>query len=100
MNFMELIMPLKIITFIYLFFATILVANDAKGKELFNDADCMSCHVKNDFAKRKDKVNNFTRLHKTVTACQFNNDVGWFDDETLDVSEYLNKKYYKFHTTD
>ncbi len=93
-------MPLKLILLIYLIFATILVANDTPGKELFADADCMACHVQDDFSKRKDKVNNFVKLHKAVTACEFGNDIGWFDDETLDVSKYLNKKYYKFTKKD
>lgn len=93
-------MPLKLIPLIYLVFATILVANETPGQELFADADCMACHNSDDFVKRKDKVNNFTKLHKAVTACEFGNEVGWFDDETLDVSKYLNIKYYKFKKTD
>ena len=93
-------MPLKIIIFIYFHFATMILANDTIGKELFAEANCMACHIEDDFSKRKDKSKNFVKLHNSVTACAFGNDVGWFDDEALDVSKYLNKNYYNFKEKD
>ena len=85
---------------ILLLLKSALFANDdINPKELFDEADCMSCHNNEDFVPKKSKVNNFAKLHKTVKACEFGNDTGWFDDETLEVSKYLNKKHYKFKET-
>ena len=76
---------------------TNLFAYDAQeAKEMFDEAECMACHNNEDFAPKKAKVNNFIKLNKSVMACQQENDAGWFDDEALNVSEYLNKKFYNF----
>lgn len=75
---------------------TIYASNHEEAKELFDGADCMSCHNNEDFKARKEKTNNFKKLHKSVMACQINNNAGWFDDEAHSVSKFLNKKYYKF----
>ncbi len=45
---------------------------------------------------RKDKVNNFGKLHSMVDACSSNSNTGWFDEEIMDVSSYLNYHYYHF----
>ena len=71
-------------------------ADIEEAKELFNEAKCMKCHTPNHFKHKEDKVSNFHKLHKSVTACALNTGAGWFDDETKDVSRYLNKKYYKY----
>ncbi len=87
---------LKITTMIsYLLIVTniTLFANE-EAKEMIKEAECMSCHNKEDFKPTPKK--NFTKLHTSVQACQLANDAGWFDDETLDVSRYLNKIYYKY----
>ncbi|QSZ42084.1 hypothetical protein GJV85_08155 [Sulfurimonas aquatica] len=91
-------MSLHHLTFliILLFITLNLSANSPEAKELFNKAECMSCHESIDFSHKKDKVNSFKKLHTSVEACVINNEVEWFDDETLDVTEYLNKKYYFF----
>lgn len=73
-----------------------LVADMSEARELFNDANCMECHNLPDFTPKKDRVNSFSKLHKSVNACAFNTDAGWFDDETLDVVEYLNRDFYHF----
>jgi len=56
----------------------------------------MACHNSQDFKKRKEKVNNFKRLQKSVASCAFGNNVGWFDEDMHEVSKYLNKRYYHF----
>jgi len=76
--------------------ANLFAYDSEEAKELFKDAECMSCHNNEDFAPKKDKTNNFKKLHSSVMACQQANDAGWFDDEALNVSEYLNKKFYHF----
>jgi len=74
----------------------LLMADMEEAQELFNDAACMDCHNNEDFAPKKDKVTNFKKLCKSVDACRFSNEVEWFDDESLEVSDYLNHKFYKF----
>lgn len=80
-----------------LFLSTSLFAIDTEnGKELFNEAKCMECHNREDFAVNEKKVKNIEILHQRVQACAINSDAGWFDDELLDVVHYLNKEHYKF----
>ena len=77
-------------------FATASFAADAEnGKELFNEAKCMECHNSEDFDNSK-KVKDYHTLVGRVDACQRGNDAGWFDEDTEDVAEYLNKTHYKF----
>ena len=89
-------MSKKLLLISVLIFNVLLFAEHEDAKELFEEADCMSCHNGEDFQKRKDKVYDFKKLHKAVNTCRFANEAEWFDDESLDVSKYLNAKYYKF----
>jgi len=65
------------------------------AKELFEEAQCMKCHNKNDFQVRQDNVNTFNKLNTSVQACANNNHAGWFEEDIHGVSRYLNHKYYK-----
>ena len=89
-------MSKKLLLISILFSNVLLFAEHEEAKELFDEAACMDCHNNEDFANRKDKINNFPKLHKAVDACRFGNEAGWFDDESMDVSKYLNAKYYHF----
>lgn len=89
-------MYFKLFLLSILFLNISLFAKHEDAKELFTEADCMSCHNPEDFAKRQNKVNSFKKLHKAVDACRFTNEAQWFDDESLDVTNYLNDKYYRF----
>ena len=64
-----------------------------EGKEMFDEAKCMECHNSEDFKSSK-KVKGFHELEARVDACQRNTDAGWFDEDTHDVANYLDKKYY------
>ncbi len=86
----------KILLISFLFCNTLLMAKYEEAKELFDDAACMECHNNEDFVPKKGKVTDFKKLCKTVDACRFSNEVEWFDDESHEVSEYLNHKFYKF----
>ncbi|WP_457747172.1 hypothetical protein [Sulfurimonas sp.] len=85
----------KLIITLLIFF-TPLILSCEEAKKLFKEAKCMSCHNTGDFQAKEKKVNNFKKLHKSVEACAFGNNVGWFDEEVEDVSKYLNNKYYHF----
>ena len=80
-----------------LFIHSTLCADLTEGEELFHEGKCLECHNVKDFSVRKEKVNSFKKLHNTVSTCAFNSDVGWFDDETMDVVKYLDSKYYHFN---
>ena len=82
-----------------LFIASSLLSDESEAAEMFQEADCMSCHNTEDFKKDPKKTKDFHKLHSFVQGCQQANDAGWFDDEALDVSKYLNKKYYHFKET-
>ncbi|MFT7004422.1 MAG: hypothetical protein ACJAWW_001780 [Sulfurimonas sp.] len=87
----------KILTLIStIMLSSCVYADMTEAKELFDEAKCMECHNNIDFKVKKDKVNSFKKLHNAVKQCSFNTSTGWFDDETLDVVQYLNKEYYKF----
>ncbi|MDQ7043782.1 MAG: hypothetical protein Q9M40_08795 [Sulfurimonas sp.] len=86
----------KIVIISCLFSTLALYAQYEEAKELFDDAACMECHNNEDFVVKKNKVSDFKKLCRVVDACRFNNEVEWFDDESLDVSRYLNHKFYKF----
>ena len=73
-----------------------LFADEEEAKELFNDATCMECHNDEDFNAQNRKSKNFKELHNAVNGCRFANDADWFDDESMDVTRYLNSKHYKF----
>ena len=87
----------KKLLLISLLFCNVLLFGDSdEAKELFTDAACMDCHNNEDFVAKKNKVSNFKKLCASVDACRFSNEADWFDDESLQVSDYLNKKFYHF----
>ena len=90
---------MKLLTTTFLLLSSSIVyANETidNGKELFNTTNCVECHATSQFKYRKNKVHNFTKLHKIVNACAVESGAPWFDDDIMDVSSYLNHKYYQF----
>ena len=86
----------KTLLFLLIILNLSLSADEEEAKEMFKEADCMSCHNNEDFESAMRKKKNFKQLHDSVQACQQTNDAEWFDDEALDVSRYLNKKFYHY----
>lgn len=73
-----------------------------KGKALA-DKQCVACHIsmyKGDgssvYTRADRKVKNATQLAARVSGCNANTGAGWFPEDEVDVSAYLNKTYYKF----
>lgn len=77
-------------------FTSLLQADMEESKELFNEAKCMECHNNEDFQSRKEKVDTFAQLHKSVQACSSSNSTGWFEEDEDGVTRFLNKKFYHF----
>lgn len=75
----------------------------ADGKRL-HEAKCASCH--NTMFPDKDgtqlysdlfrKVENPKGLLAMVTMCASRSNAGWFEEEIMHASRYLNDTYYKF----
>ncbi len=74
----------------------ILSAQANESEELIAQAKCMECHKKKGFKHRPDKVNSFNKLRKSVNACVYSTKTAWFDDETKDVTLYLNQQHYHY----
>ena len=79
-----------------LLFTNNVYADMHTAKQLFDENDCTKCHNVEKFKYRKDKVNSFEKLNSVVGACANGTNTGWFEEEILDVSSYLNNKYYHF----
>ena len=77
-------------------FSTVLNADKSEAKTLFDEAKCMKCHDNSSFTPNEEKVNSFKKLHTKVQRCESGNHVGWFEEEILDVSKYLNNEFYHF----
>ena len=77
-------------------FLTALNADNSEGGILFNEAKCMQCHEYSSFSYKKEKINSFKRLHKQVKMCESGNNIGWFEEEVLEVTKYLNREFYHF----
>lgn len=88
----------RIITIIFtMSFATCGYADAVRGKQLFDKAQCMSCHNVEDFQNKKiRKAKTFEQMKGRISACQIQHDAQWFDDDEHDVAMYLNKEYYHF----
>ena len=70
--------------------------NAASGQKLFNESRCLECHGVDLFTSKNRKITNLSGLESMVRRCDANLSTNWFDDQILDVVEYLNKAYYKF----
>ena len=73
-----------------------------KGKAL-SDKQCVACHIslfKGDgtavYTRADRKVKTAAQLAARVASCNANTGAGWFPEDELNVSAYLNKTYYKF----
>lgn len=76
--------------------------NADKGKALV-EKQCLACHVslfKGDgsgvYTRADRKVKTAPQLAARVAACNANTGAGWFPEDEVDASAYLNKRYYLF----
>lgn len=72
--------------------------DEANGKALYHEAKCTQCHSDDIFMHEDRKIKNLKELKKRIAWCSHQHDTSWFDDEVLDVVDYLNKHFYKFPT--
>lgn len=77
---------------------------DAKIGKKLHDAKCAGCH--NTMFPDKDgtqlysdmfrKLDSAAGVKGMVAACAQRSNAGWFDEEVIHASRYLNDSYYKF----
>ena len=93
---------LKIFSILLVASISVLSADDAEspniknGQELFMEQDCLKCHTTDKLKPRENKMSSFDKLHKKVEQCAYGLNTGWFEEEIIDVSHYLNANYYHF----
>ena len=84
------------LTALFLSFTYTAMASEHKdAKEIFDEAACMRCHSINHFRVKKERVNSFEKLQKSVQRCASNTHAGWFEEDIYGVSRFLNHEYYK-----
>jgi len=67
----------------------------AAGKAL-NDKNCVACHGPELYTRKNRMVNSKPSLFTQVQRCETNLKLQWFDEESQNVTEYLNKQWYHF----
>jgi hypothetical protein len=65
------------------------------GKELYS-THCDSCHTTQVHWRDKRIAKDWTGLVSQVRRWQANIGLGWSDQEILEVTRYLNSRYYRF----
>jgi len=68
------------------------MAEDMPGKALHTSANCMKCHAAKPY--NPEKTTTYEQLVKKVASCNANLHIGLFDDEVVEVADYLNATYY------
>ena len=78
-------------------------AADVDNGRALHQQNCVACHSSLTdgtpdtlYTRPNRLVTTLPGLHKQVRRCEQNLGLRWFDDEISDVSEYLNKNFYRF----
>ena len=101
MDIEVLFMKQKLLGSILIFLlSSALHADEANGKVLYQAAKCTQCHSDDIFMHEDRKIKNLKKLKKQVAWCGYQHDAPWFDDEVIDVVDYLNHHFYRFPTKD
>ncbi len=78
--------------------SSVLNADEDNGKVLYDEAKCVKCHSEDIFLHEDRKIKKLKKLEKQVAWCGYQNDATWFDDDVIDVVDYLNHHFYRFPT--
>ena len=75
-------------------------AKDEHPGKSVHDENCLKCHKGTHdeaFYTRKDrKIKDYKRLQSMVRMCDSRMGTALFDDDMVDIGNYLNDSYYKF----
>lgn len=69
---------------------------DPKAGKALHDKTCLACHDSKMYTRADRKVKTATQLAGRVSGCNANTGAGWFPEDELNVSAYLNQQFYKF----
>ena len=69
---------------------------DPKAGKALHDKSCVACHDSKMYTRAEHKVKTPAQLAGRVSGCNANTGAGWFPEEELHVSSYLNQQFYKF----
>ncbi len=72
------------------------LAADLKAGQALHDGKCVSCHASEVYTRSDRRVTSVESLRQQVQRCDANLELGWFEEEIENVSQYLNATYYKF----
>ncbi|MEE9445102.1 MAG: cytochrome c [Cocleimonas sp.] len=75
-------------------------AKDEHAGKALHDENCLTCHKGNHdeaFYTRKDrKTKDYKRLQSMVRMCDARMGTSLFDEDMIDIGNFLNESYYKF----
>ena len=69
---------------------------DPKAGKALHDKTCVACHDSKKYTRADRKVKTAAQLAGRVSGCNANTGAGWFPEDELNVSAYLNQQFYKF----
>jgi mono/diheme cytochrome c family protein len=69
---------------------------DAPRGELLYSTHCIGCHTAQVHWRDKRLATDWTSLRAQVRRWQGNTGLGWSDEEIVEVTRYLNARYYHF----
>lgn len=69
---------------------------DPKAGKVLHDKTCLSCHDSKMYTRATRKIKTPAQLAGRVSGCNANTGAGWFPEDELNVSAYLNQQFYKF----
>lgn len=69
---------------------------DPKAGKALHDKTCVACHDSKMYTRADRKVKTAAQLAGRVSGCNANTGAGWFPEDELNVSAYLNQNFYKF----
>ena len=69
---------------------------DPKAGKALHDKTCLACHDSKMYTRADHKVKTAAQLSGRVSGCNANTGAGWFPEDELNVSAYLNQQFYKF----
>jgi len=70
--------------------------NSVTHGEEAHENHCYKCHSDGVYTRDDRIVKSIDALSKQVVRCKDGNDIPWFDEDANAVTQFLNKKYYRF----
>ena len=74
-----------------------LAAADIENGDDLHFSHCTGCHDESVYTRENRNVRNLERLGLQVRFCRDSLSLMWFDEDTDDVVEFLNRNYYHFN---